>query len=286
MKITGYLSEFSLGEIFRFLAQGQKTGRLTIRPMDMGDEISSLPLASEYYTFFHHGNIVTSTTTLDHQELQRLIGKRGWLRIPTIQKIAQLCPPRVTLGLHLKTQGALDGEQLKLLFKQQVLTPIPQLFSIREGWFEFDANYPLPYEEMTGLKAEPMEIALAGLRSLRNWTPLLDKLPLPSSTVISLVHGELPYHLNQIEWQVWEHIGDTLSIEQIANTLGQPVVEIQKVCFRFMVIGIAEEVAAITTTSDEQLTLRQQIETVPMTGVSHSFLQGLLNFLKGKKNVA
>jgi len=26
MKITGYLSEFSLGEIFRFLAQGQKNG--------------------------------------------------------------------------------------------------------------------------------------------------------------------------------------------------------------------------------------------------------------------
>jgi len=281
MKITGYLSEFSLGEIFRFLAQGQKTGCLTIKPVDTGDEI-----ASEYHTFFHHGNIVASTISLDHQELQRLIAKRGWLRIPTIQKIAQLCPPRATLGLCLKTQGALDGEQLKLLFKQQVLTPIPHLFSIQEAWFEFDANYPLPYEEMTGLTASPMEIALAGLRLLRDWTPLLDKLPLPSSTVIRLIHGELPYHLNQGEYQVWEHIDGTLSIAQIAAHLEQLVLDVQKICFRFMVIGMIEEVAAITSVEPLVANPEPEMDTLPVSEISHSFLHGLLTFLKGKKNAA
>jgi len=286
MKITGYLSEFSLGEIFRFLAQGQKTGCLTIKPVEAGEEMTVLPLASAYYTFFHHGNIVASTTSLDHQELQRLIAKRGWLRIPTIQKLAQLCPPRATLGLCLKTQGALDGEQLKLLFKQQVLTPIPHLFSIKDGWFEFDANHPLPYEEMTGLTASPMEIALAGLRLLRDWTPLLDKLPLPSSTVISLLPGEVPYHLHQSEWQVWEHIDGTLSIEQIAAKLNQSVLDIQKICFRFMVVGMVEEVAAITTVDAVATRPEHEMDALPITEISHSFLQGLLTFLKGKKDAA
>ena len=284
MKITGYLSEFSLGEIFRFLAQGQKTGCLTIKPMETGDEVTSLPLAEEYYTFFYHGNIVALTTSLDHQELQQLIAKRGWLRIPTIQKIAELCAPKTTLGLCLKAQGALDGEQLKLLFKQQVLTPIPYLFCIKDGWFEFDANYPLPYEEMSGLTASPMEVALAGLRLLRDWTPLLDKLPLPNSTMIRQMHGEVPYHLNQSERQVWEHIDCNLSIEKIAATLGQSVLDIQKICFRFMVVGIAEELAAIA--GEEQLAITHEADTMPLTEVSQSFLQGLLTFLKGKRDVA
>jgi hypothetical protein len=286
MKITGYLSEFSLGEMFRFLAQGRKTGCLTIKPVETGEEMTALPLASAYYTFFHHGNIVAATTSLDHQELQRLIAKRGWLRISTIQKLAQLCPPRTALGLFLKTQGALDGEQLQLLFKQQVLTPIPHLFSIKDGWFEFDANHPLPYAEMTGLTASPMEITLAGLRLLRDWTPLLDKLPLPSSTVVSLLQGELPHHLSRSEWQVWEHIDGTLSIEQIAARLNQSVLDIQKICFRFMVVGMVEEVAAITTVDAVATRPEHEMDALPITEISHSFLQGLLTFLKGKKDAA
>jgi len=279
MKITGYLSEFSLAEIFRFLEQGHKTGCLSIKPVEEPDEIPAFLLADEYYIFFHHGNIAAATTTLDHQGLQRLMEKRGWLRSTTVQKILPLCPVNISMGLCLKSQGAIDAEHLQLLFKQQVLSPIPQLFSIKEGLFKFDDQHPLPYREMTGLSASPMEITLAGLRLLRDWIPLMDKLPLPTSTIVSTVQGKPPYHLNAVEWQVWEHINGNLSIAAIAKATNLPLLEVQKICFRLMVIGIAEEVAGISDRSPD--TAEQEPDKVE---VSQSFLDGLLTFLKTKKS--
>jgi hypothetical protein len=278
MKITGYLSEFSMAEIFRFLEQGHKTGCLSIKPVEDPNEIPAFPLADEYYIFFNHGNIAAATTTLDHQGLQRLLEKRGWLRSTTVKKILPLCPVNISMGLCLKSQGAIDAEHLQLLFKQQVLSPIPQLFSIKEGLFKFDDQHPLPHWEMTGLSASPMEITLAGLRLLRDWVPLIDKLPLSTSTIVSTVQGKPPYHLNAVEWQVWEHINGDLSIANIAKATNLPVLEAQKICFRLMVIGVAEEVAGISEPSTNKT--EQEPEK---TELSQSFLDGLLNFLKSKK---
>ncbi len=281
MKITGYLSEFSLAEIFRFLEQGRKTGCLSIKPVEEPDEIPILPLADSYYIFFHHGNIAAASTTLDHQGLQRLLEKRGWLRSTTVQKILPLCPANSSIGLCLKSQGAIDAEQLRLLFRQQVLTPIPQLFTIKEGIFKFDDHHPLPYQEMTGLSASPMEITLAGLRLLRDWTPLMDKLPLSTSTIVSTVQGKPPYHLNPVEWQVWEHINGSLSINAIAKATNLHVLEVQKICFRLMLIGIAEEVPSI---SDNSPASAQEVELgTEKVEISQSFLNGLLSFLKSKQ---
>lgn len=276
MKITGYLSEFSLGEIFRFLEQGQKTGCLSIKPVEMAGMMPLIPQAQEYYIFFRLGQIVAATTSLDHQGLQRLIEQRGWLRPTTIQRLLPFCSLTGSLGLCLKTQGALDPEQLQLLFKQQVLTPIPQLFSLNEGWFKFDANHPLPFHEMTGLSASPMDISLAGLRLLRDWTALMDKLPLPSSAIASTIQGQPPYRLNRHEWQVWEYAKGTMTLQEISNALNLPILEVQKICFRLTVVGIAEEIAGISAPSATEPALSETTE------ISSSFLEGLLTFLKTK----
>ena len=47
MTITGYLSEFSLAELFRFLDQGYKTGLLILKPE------TDLPYYICYYYTFH-----------------------------------------------------------------------------------------------------------------------------------------------------------------------------------------------------------------------------------------
>ncbi|QEQ00491.1 DUF4388 domain-containing protein [Thermosynechococcus sp. CL-1] len=278
MKITGYLSEFSLGEIFHFLEQGQKTGCLSIKPVEMAGMMPLMPQAQEYYIFFHLGQIVAATTTLDHQGLQRLIEQRGWLRPTTIQRLLPFCSRTGSLGLCLKTQGALEPEQLRLLFKQQVLTPIPHLFSLNEGWFKFDANHPLPFEEMTGLSASPMEISLAGLRLLRDWTALMDKLPLPSSTIASTIEGQPPYHLNHHEWQVWEYANGTKTLQEISEALNLPILEVQKICFRLIVVGIAEEIAGIAAAAASP----REPELIETTEISSSFLEGIFAFLKTK----
>ncbi|QLL29522.1 DUF4388 domain-containing protein [Thermosynechococcus sichuanensis E542] len=281
MKITGYLSEFSLGEIFRFLEQGQKTGCLSIKPLE--SETPLMRSCQNCYIFFRFGQIVAATRELDHQGLQQLIEERGFIHIATIQRLLKLYPLNQPLGLLLKSQGALDSQQLQLLFKQQVLTPIPELFSLTEGWFKFDANHPLPLEEMTGLSAPPRDVALVGLRLLRDWTPLMDKLPLPDSTMISLSEGQPPCHLSSVEWQVWEYVDKTVTLEGISQALNLPILEVQKICFRLMVAGLVEEIINVSMEPppDSPPATPASSEEISKS-VSDSFLRGVLAFLKIK----
>lgn len=287
MKISAYLSEFSLGEVFRFLEQGHKTGCLSIKTIDNHNHLSGLllPPSQEHYLFFRHGQIVAATTTLNHQGLCQLIEQRGLLHPLTIQRIMNRYPANVPLGVFLKSQGIMDAHQIQLLFKQQVLTPIPYLFALKEGYFHFDAHHPLPFAEMTGLSASPQAITLAGLRLLRDWTPLMDKLPLADSTMVSLVSEPPSVQLGRVEWQVWEHINGMTTIQEIAQRLSLDILEVQKICFRFVVMGMVEEIVNIASVAATHPCPTEMVEETTndvATPLSSSFLNGLVSFLKNK----
>ncbi|MFN4270467.1 MAG: DUF4388 domain-containing protein [Thermosynechococcus sp.] len=283
MSIAGYLSEFSLGELLRSLEEGNKCGCLLIRAV--AKQLPTLPLAKsvkpqmEVRLFFSQGQIVAATSSPEVQGLQHLLEKGGWLRASTLERLLQVRPLTTPLGLYLKEQGILASEDLQLLFKQQVLTPIPHLFALKEGWFEFSSSSSLPWIEMTGLRASPRAISLTGLRLLQDWTPLLDKLPLATSTLVSTIEGSLPYRLDPQEWQVWEYVNSNLTLQEIAEYLSVAVLEVQKVSFRLIVAGLVEEVPQI---SGEDDTAIEPTLTVikPPKPLSRQFLEQFLNFLK------
>ncbi len=293
MKISGYFSEFSLGEVFRFLEQGQKTGCLSLKSMDDSASVPFLPAAPEHYLFFRYGQIVAATTTLNHQGLRQLIEQRGYLHPLTMQRVMSRYQGNMPLGVFLKAQSVLDSPKIQLLFKQQVLTPIPYIFAWKEGYFQFDAHHPLPFAEMTGLSTSPQAVTLAGLRLVRDWTPLLDKLPLADSTIVSLVSEPPSVQLGKIEWQVWEHIDGTTTIQQIAQKLNLPVLEVQKICFRLMVMGMVEEVVNVSlhpstapSVSPTDPSPVSEMDADPVntssTALSSSFLNEIIGFLKTK----
>ncbi|MCS6959860.1 MAG: DUF4388 domain-containing protein [Pseudanabaenaceae cyanobacterium SKYGB_i_bin29] len=270
MGISGYLSEFSLAEVFRLLEQGKKTGCLRIRPILGSASFSVCQI------FFKQGYVVTAKTN-NSVSLPAMIEKNGWLRPSTIQRLVDVCSSSPYLGICLKERSVLSHQQLEVLFKQQVLTPIPQLFTLSEGWFEFEENHLLPLNDITGLLASPMDIALVGLRILKDWTPLMDKLPQPQSNLMPLVKGKPPYRLSAQEWRVWEQIDGHSSSKQISANLGLEVVEVQKIVFRLIVIGLVEEMETVSVIPEEEsLALTEQDE------IPSSFLDGLLSFLRSK----
>ena len=112
MAVTGYLSEFSLAEIFNFLEQGNKTGLLTLCTLsDVQPENRE-----NQYIWFNQGRIVAAANRLDQHGLAYMIGQRGWLGEHTALRVAQTCAVKAPIGLSLKNQGLLTVEQLKLLF--------------------------------------------------------------------------------------------------------------------------------------------------------------------------
>ena len=287
MAFTGYLAEFSLPEIFQFLEQGHKTGSLTIRtlPTAQSQEVQA------YYIWLHQGRIVAAADRLDEKGLVSMIAKRGWASDRVALRISQICPINTPMGLCLKAQGLLQAEQLKLLFRTQVVGLVSTLFELRDGQFEFDAKATLPLAEMTGLSLPATESTLMGLRTLRDWRVLAEKLPDPSAALISMITGKPQLRLDTLESQVWEFANGTVSLRQIAKQLGLPVEKLQQVGFRLIVTNLVEEIPIIAdaptppvaaTSRVANGTLEPMVSSSSPTTVSQSFLQNLVGFLRGK----
>ncbi|MBD2460048.1 DUF4388 domain-containing protein [Oscillatoria sp. FACHB-1407] len=285
MAITGYLTEFSLAEIFQLLEQGRKTGLLSISKLSEVAEDGR-----NHYIWFKQGRIVGAAHTLDQQGLISLISHRGWLGDRAAFKLAQSCPIDTPIGLCLKSQGILQAEQLKLLFYTQVMRQVCALFELKDGWFQFDAKAPIPASELTGLSAPATEVTLAGLRALKDWSALQDKLPDPASSIISVIDGKPELKLNQVEWQVWEFTNGSLSLKAIAEQMRLSIEQIQHIAFRLVVVGLVEELPFLESApapqpsdlllpTDSSVTATEASEA---TKVSPTFLQNLVGFLKGK----
>ncbi|HEY9625478.1 MAG TPA: DUF4388 domain-containing protein [Crinalium sp.] len=293
MAITGYLAEFSLAEIFQVLEQGRKTGLLSICGLTKTQPDSH----DNHYVWFTQGRIVAAAQSLDHQGLTTLMSQRGWLGDRAAFRLAQVCASDTPMGLCLKSQGVLQAEQLKLLFYSQVMRQVCALFEMKDGWFQFDAKAPIPVAELTGLSAPATDVTLAGLRALKDWSALQDKLPEPTSALISVIEGKPNLRLNQVEWQIWEFTNGTMSLKAIADQLNLPIEKAQQVAFRLILVGLAEELPAAAppmpvahTPSMPEESLHLEVDAfephaeqqAKPTKVSHSFLENLVGFLKGK----
>ncbi|MBW4695099.1 MAG: DUF4388 domain-containing protein [Lyngbya sp. HA4199-MV5] len=284
MAISGYLSEFSLPEIFQLLEQGNKTGRLSVQERSQNSSSKGLTL----HIWFKQGHIIAAADRLDGQGLVTIIQQRGWISSRVAARIAEVCAINQPAGLCLKEQGLLEAEQLKLLFSQQVLQQVCKLFELQDGYFQFDHTMPLPIAEMTGLTAPAKEVTLAGLRVLRDWTMLQSKLPPAASGLVNATAGKPQLRLNQLEWQVWEFANGNVPIQDIAKQLQLPTQKIQQVAFRLMVVGLVDEVPLLIESSDQEpnlelsmLPMEEKVVVAPAS-FSPSFLQSLVGFLKGK----
>jgi len=286
MAITSSLSEFSLPELFQFLDQGSKTGLLTLRfQLDPNQE------ARIRHALIHQGRIVAVTKRLDQQCLLAMICQRGWISPEVIREQVNRCPANIPIGLYLKTQGFLQPEQLRLLFHAQVLQQVCALFRLKDARFKFDSKATLPTTEMTGLSLSATEATLMGLRVLRDWRSLADKLPEPTSALSRVVIGKRHLRLDSLEGRVWQLANGSVPLNALANQFKQPVEIIQQTAFRLISVGLVAEVPMIAP-SRTRPTGEEALESVPGTpdsskdnngqALSNSFMQNLLGFLRSK----
>ncbi|HEY9741973.1 MAG TPA: DUF4388 domain-containing protein [Coleofasciculaceae cyanobacterium] len=287
MAITSSLAEFSLPELFQFLDQGSKTGLLTLRfQTDSQNQEKRVR-----HALMHQGRIVAVTNRLDHQCLLAMICQRGWISPEVLREQVNRCPANIPIGLYLKTQGFLQPEQLRLLFHAQVLQQVCALFRLKDARFKFDSKATLPTTEMTGLSLSATEATLMGLRVLRDWRSLADKLPEPTSALSRVVIGKRHLRLDSLEGRVWQLANGSVPLNALASQFKQPVEIIQQTAFRLISVGLVAEVPMIAP-SRTRPTGEEALESVPGTpdsskdnngqALSNSFMQNLLGFLRSK----
>jgi len=243
MALQGCLSKFSLPEIFQFLEKGYKTGLLSVRIT-----VTSIQATLVYYIWLHQGRIVAAANRLDSKRLLAAIATRGWVSNAVLENL-DTAEVTAGLGLYFKSQGLLDAEQLKLLFRSQITGNVYPIFKFTEGQFEFEPKAPLPHAEMTGLSIPATEATLMGLRALQDWTVLAKKLPDRKNSLVSKIPGQPRLHLLAQELQVWDYTDGKSSLSMIAQKIGLSVEQVQQIAFRLIVSNLAEEVYAPATTT-------------------------------------
>ena len=287
MAITSSLAEFSLPELFQFLDQGSKTGLLTLRfQLDTANNEKRVR-----HALIHQGRIVAVTKRLDHQCLLAMICQRGWISPEVLREQVNRCPANIPIGLYLKTQGFLQPEQLRLLFHAQVLQQVCALFRLKDARFKFDSKATLPTTEMTGLSLSATEATLMGLRVLRDWRALTDKLPEPTSALSRVVVGKRHLRLDSLEGRLWQLANSSVPLNAIASQLKQPIEVIQQTAFRLISVGLVAEVPTIVP-SRARPSGEEVLESVSRAAnptkenngqaLSNSFMQNLLGFLRSK----
>jgi hypothetical protein len=281
MAITGQLAEFSLPELFQFLEQGKKTGRLAITvpfsPAGAAESGDRSLADRSFYVWFRQGRIVAASGRTDGNGLLVLMHRRGWLKGVSLPEVKQFSSLMVPLGVYLKIRDVLEPQQLKVLFYSQVMGQVCALFEYSSGRFEFESKAEMPMQEMTGQMMLPTEVTLGALRVLKNWAALEEKMPEAGSSLESIIEGQPHLRLNRTEWQTWEFTNGTMSIKDIAEQLRMPVEAVRQIAFRLIVVGLAEEVPAI---AGAMSSLAGSGAAGDAEGLSSTFLQGLVEFLK------
>ena len=286
MSLAGHLSEYSLAEIFHFVQDGNKTGVLSIEP-DIG---TSQFIKDPHYLSFQNGRImsVANGSGLGNRGLLKLMVQRKWLSSEQVTLLeTQVNLLTQPLGTYLKSRNVVNTEQLTLLFNSQVIATACKLFEIHRGQFNFNPNTPLPYAEMTGLSLTAQEVALLGLRTLKNWDHLATKLPDPEFGLQRFSTNLGGLRLDTPELNVWKLALGEISIAKIALNLGLDVAKVQQIGFRLSVLGLLHEISV----EPAQPPVNKMIDApkpVCVDGgnanvpVSASFLSNLMGFLKKK----
>jgi Domain of unknown function (DUF4388) len=284
MALAGSLSEYSLAEIFQFIQQGYKTGLLSINPDNDSVQLFNNPS----YIWFQNGRLMAHARDLSKLGLLSMIAQRGWVDVDNLPVLRQeLKSTNQPLGLHLKSTGGLDTEQLRLLFHSQVLQPVCGLFKITDARFSFDEQSPLVYPEMTGISMNASEAILLGLRVLRDWSLMKHKLPAPEFGLQKL-RSELPtLQLDTQERQVWELANGEMSLTQIAKKTNLALSTVQQIGFRLGAVGLIKEIALELASADLADMVVSNHQSIAKTEVekpalSKSFMSSLVGFLKKK----
>jgi hypothetical protein len=285
MSLAGYLSEYSLAEIFHFVQEGNKTGLLWLKP-ELG---LNRALSDAYYIAFQGGRVMSVSSSSDPEQrgLLKMMEQRRWLspeQVAGLETQLSLLPQ--PLGTYLKSRNTLNTEQLNLLFNAQVIATTCKLFEVHHGEFKFEPQAHLNYAEMTGISLTAQEVGLLGLRMLRDWSGLSAKLPAPEDALqrFSTELGAL--RLDSQEFKVWQLALGEMSIFQISQNLGFSVEKVQQIGFRLSSIGLVQEVSTEPAQpSIENINLPTPVCVGggnPGTAVSASFLSNLMGFLKKK----
>lgn len=161
MALEGSIKEFGLADIFQLLYHQKKTGVLIVEgPFDT------------VKIFFSKGNIVATKSSKrpEDEKMGRILVNKGLLREADLDDLLQeqrLSNTR--LGILLVKRGLVSKEVLADIITHHIVDQLVQMFSWKEGTYEFIPQEVSAYKELD-ISIDTQHILFDGLRILDEWS--------------------------------------------------------------------------------------------------------------------
>ncbi len=278
MALAGYLSEYSLAEIFNFVHEGSRSGLLELSP-----DPNEITAPNEpRYVWFVGGRVVAVTSRLDGKGLLTTIGQRKFITPKFVELLeTQIQQIKQPLGIHLKSRGFLDAEQLKLLFNAQTIATVQKLFAIKNRQFHFDSTRLPINSELTGISLTAQEMGMLGLRVLKDWSGLTTKLPNPDYAIQKHSAQQPEFRLVRQELQLWKLADGETPLSQLALQMDLPIESVQQISFCLSSFRLIREIPTEPMQSvSAEIAVPVLEPGFKNSPISTSFLGNLKNFLK------
>lgn len=268
MALEGSLRDFGLADILQLLYFQKKTGTLTISgPMD------------RVTLYFLDGNIVSaeSKKRAEDNRFGRILIKKGVINEKELQEALQEQKKTgMKIGDILAKKGILSQDIIKETLISQLTETVIQLFSWKEGNYEFKAQQVSLSKEIP-ISLDTQHLLMEGLRILDEWTLIEGRLTL--DTVFKRT-GTEDITITQDESNILNLVDGENDVSMITELSGMDNFEVSKTLLSLMDRGLIEPLAEepVITEPTEFIIAKKRDHSIflPIGAILVSFLTLLI----------
>lgn len=239
MALEGNLKDFSLGDMFRLLASGSKTGTLHVDGAD-GDGVvcfrdGQVAYASSKGAAEAAGKRLVRAAIISEKQLRQAQG---------LMKIQKKDKADRKLGQILVDEGYVEAAVLEQFIREQISDALFDLMRWEEGTLRFDSD-DVRADADLGLTVAIEAVLADAAKRLEMWNKIKDKIPsMETRFAMSANPGQKPadIHLKPREWMLLCYLHGSRSVRELVDLTGYNDFETAKVIYGMYAGGLIEKV--------------------------------------------
>ena len=240
MALEGNLKDFSIADMFRLLAAGQKTGALHLeRP------------GATAAVWFKSGRVFFATSNSHRQSLGTRLVRAGVItdkqlrQALGLQKIQTREKASRRLGQILVDEGYLDGRVLETFIQDQIHDTLFELFRWEEGDLRFEADEDCGDEDI-GVSVSVENIIMEASRRLELWDRIRQKIPTSDvEFIMAAAPGDktVEIHLKPKEWMILCYLHGGRSVRELTELTGFDEFETSRILYGMYSAGLVDRLS-------------------------------------------
>lgn len=253
MALEGSLKEFGLADILQLIYYQRKTGVLALD--GRLDKVRIL---------FHEGKIVSAESKKRAEEgrLGKILIRKGAITDAALSEaMKEQRSAGMKLGHVLIKKGLVRKEQIQEILASQITEIITQLFSWKEGRYEFKPQ-GVPVDKEIPLSLDTQHILMEGLRIVDEWSLIEGKIDLDTVFVRTGAGGD---SLSDIERELLGYVDGEIDVSAIADLSGRDNFEVSKALVSLLEKGVI--VRKEPAGPEEEAPAKPLLARLPIAGV-------------------